>query len=91
MTNKEEVFDLITGHPEGLDDDDISELTGIKPRQQIQQLTGENEQLQSQILQLEGELQGMAGKETQIRDRLRTILSKIDTIESELTSNGSSA
>jgi len=38
MTNKEEVFDLIQGHPEGLDDDDISELTGIRPRQQVQQL-----------------------------------------------------
>jgi hypothetical protein len=38
MTNKEEVFDLIQGHPEGLDDDDISEITGIRPRQQIQQL-----------------------------------------------------
>ena len=38
MTNREEVFGLIQGHPEGLDDDDISELTGIKPRQQIQQL-----------------------------------------------------
>jgi hypothetical protein len=38
MTNKEQVFDLIQGHPEGLDDDDISELTGIQPRQQIQQL-----------------------------------------------------
>ena len=38
MTNKEEVFGLIQGHPEGLDDDDIAELTGIQPRQQVQQL-----------------------------------------------------
>src|SRR3954466_5203790 len=38
MTNKEEVFDLIQTHPEGLDDDDISEMTGIRPRQQVQQL-----------------------------------------------------
>src|SRR5581483_2322984 len=38
MTNKEEVFDVIQSHPEGLDDDDISEITGIKPRQQVQQL-----------------------------------------------------
>jgi hypothetical protein len=38
MTNKEEIFGIIQGHPEGLDDDDISELTGIKPRQQVQQL-----------------------------------------------------
>jgi hypothetical protein len=38
VTNKEEIFDLITNHPEGLDDDDIAEITGIKPRQQVQQL-----------------------------------------------------
>ena len=38
MTNKEEIFDLISNHPEGLDDDDISEMTGIQPRQQVQQL-----------------------------------------------------
>jgi len=38
MTNKEEIYDLIQKHPEGLDDDDISKLTGIEPRQQVQQL-----------------------------------------------------
>ncbi len=38
MTNKEEIFDLIRTHPEGLDDDDIAEMTGIQPRQQVQQL-----------------------------------------------------
>ena len=38
MTNKEEIFVLIQKHPEGLDDDDISEITGIEPRQQVQQL-----------------------------------------------------
>jgi hypothetical protein len=38
MTNKQEIFDLITSHPEGLDDDDIAEITGIQPRQQVQQL-----------------------------------------------------
>ena len=37
-TNKEDIFDLIQKHPEGLDDDDISALTGITPRQQVQQL-----------------------------------------------------
>lgn len=37
-TNKEQVFDLIQSHPEGLDDDDITELSGIRPRQQVQQL-----------------------------------------------------
>ena len=36
--NKEEIFDLIQNHPEGLDDDDISKMTGIEPRQQVQQL-----------------------------------------------------
>jgi hypothetical protein len=38
MTNKEEIYDLVNNHPEGLDDDDISEMTGIQPRQQVQQL-----------------------------------------------------
>ena len=38
MTNKEEIFELIQGHPEGLDDDDILQMTGIQPRQQVQQL-----------------------------------------------------
>lgn len=38
MTNKEEIFELINNHPEGLDDDDIAEMTGIQPRQQVQQL-----------------------------------------------------
>src|ERR1051326_3019215 len=38
MTNKEEIYDLIQKHPEGLDDDDISTMTGIEPRQQVQQL-----------------------------------------------------
>ena len=37
-TNKEDVFDLIQKHPEGLDDDDIAAMTGITPRQQVQQL-----------------------------------------------------
>jgi hypothetical protein len=37
-TNKERIFDLIQEHPEGLDDDDISSLSGIGPRQQVQQL-----------------------------------------------------
>jgi len=37
-TNKEEIYNLIQNHPEGLDDDDISKITGIEPRQQVQQL-----------------------------------------------------
>lgn len=37
-TNKEQIFDLIQQHPEGLDDDDIAALSGIGPRQQVQQL-----------------------------------------------------
>ena len=37
-SNKEEVFELIQQHPEGLDDDDICAITGIRPRQQVQQL-----------------------------------------------------
>jgi hypothetical protein len=38
VTNKEEIFDLLQHHPEGLDDDDITKLTGIQSRQQVQQL-----------------------------------------------------
>ena len=42
----------------------------------------------SQIEQLEGNVESMTSKESQIRDRLRTILTKIDSIETELTSAG---
>ena len=38
MTNKEEIFELLQQHPEGLDDDDITQITGIQSRQQVQQL-----------------------------------------------------
>ena len=38
MTNKEEIFDLLQQHPEGFDDDDITRMTGIQSRQQVQQL-----------------------------------------------------
>ena len=38
MTNKEEIFDLLQAHPEGLDDDDIAQLTKVQSRQQVQQL-----------------------------------------------------
>jgi hypothetical protein len=38
MSNKENVLEIIQAHPEGLDDDDISVLTGIRPRQQVQNL-----------------------------------------------------
>jgi hypothetical protein len=38
MTHKEEIFDLLQEHPEGLDDDDITQITGIQNRQQVQQL-----------------------------------------------------
>jgi hypothetical protein len=38
VTNKEEIFDLLQSHPEGLDDDDITQITGIQSRQQVQQL-----------------------------------------------------
>jgi hypothetical protein len=38
MTNKEEIYGLLQGHPEGLDDDDITRMTGIQSRHQVQQL-----------------------------------------------------
>ncbi len=38
QTNAHKVLELIRKHPEGLDDDEISEMSGIKPRQQIYQI-----------------------------------------------------
>ena len=38
MTNTHKVLELIRNHPEGLDDDEITEMSGIKPRQQIYQI-----------------------------------------------------
>ena len=35
MTNADTLLTLINEHPEGLDDDEISERTSIKPRQQV--------------------------------------------------------
>ena len=35
MTNADTLLALIGEHPEGLDDDEISEKTGITPRQQV--------------------------------------------------------
>ncbi len=35
MTNADTLLTLIGKHPEGLDDDEICEKTGIKPRQQV--------------------------------------------------------
>lgn len=48
----------------------------------------ENQELQAQVKHLESEVSGMTNKESQIRERLQAILSKIDTIENELTSAG---
>ncbi len=38
MTNIEKVLQLIREHPEGLDDDEIAELSGVRPRQQVHQI-----------------------------------------------------
>ena len=38
MTNTHKVLELIRKHPEGLDDDEITKRSGIKPRQQIYQI-----------------------------------------------------
>ena len=35
MTNADTLLALISEHPEGLDDDEISDKTGISPRQQV--------------------------------------------------------
>ena len=34
-TNQDRILELIEKHPEGLDDDEISETTGVQPRQQV--------------------------------------------------------
>jgi outer membrane murein-binding lipoprotein Lpp len=52
---------------------------------QLSEVEAQNTQLQSQVEGLEGDVEAMMGKETQIRERLRTILAKIDTIENEMT------
>ncbi len=38
MTNTHKVLELIRKNPEGLDDDEISEMSGVRPRQQIYQI-----------------------------------------------------
>ena len=38
MTNVHKVLELIRRNPEGLDDDEISEMSGVRPRQQIYQI-----------------------------------------------------
>ncbi len=35
MTNADTLLRLINQHPEGLDDDEVSNETGVKPRQQV--------------------------------------------------------
>ncbi len=35
MTNADTLLRLINQHPEGVDDDEISQETGVKPRQQV--------------------------------------------------------
>ena len=44
----------------------------------------EKELLQTQVEELEGKVEGMASKETQIRDRLHTILERIDVLERDI-------
>lgn len=55
---------------------------------QLEAATEQNEKLTAQVRQLEGEVEDKLSRESQIRDRLRLILTKIDSIETELTSAG---
>jgi hypothetical protein len=77
MTNKEEIFDLIQKHPEGLDDDDISNMTGIEPRQQVQQLCN---QLAS-VKRIRRESVDKAGK----RRKIHNFPSAADDIQAGIT------
>ena len=56
--------------------------------EQAGDLDASNQKLDAQVRQLQGEVEEKVTKESQIRERLRLILSKIDTIETELTSAG---
>ncbi len=38
QTNAHKVLELIRKHPEGLDDDEISKMSGVQPRQQVYQI-----------------------------------------------------
>ncbi len=38
QTNAHKVLELIRKHPDGLDDDEICEMSGVRPRQQIYQI-----------------------------------------------------
>jgi hypothetical protein len=38
-TNEERVIEFIRQHPEGVDDDEVSAGTGVRPRQQVQKIT----------------------------------------------------
>jgi hypothetical protein len=67
MTNKEEIFDLIHQHPEGLDDDDIADMTGIQPRQQVQQLCNQLAD-SKRIRRLSIGKAGQAAKDSQFSD-----------------------
>jgi chromosome segregation ATPase len=58
-------------------------------KKNLSEANTQNEQLLAQVFELQGDIEERTGKETQIRDRLRLILSKIDSIETELTSAGS--
>lgn len=55
---------------------------------QLEAATEQNEKLTAHVQQLEGEVEDKVTREGQIRDRLRLILNKIDSIETELTSAG---
>ena len=38
MTNTEKILNAIRQHPAGLDDDELADITGVQPRQQIHQI-----------------------------------------------------
>jgi hypothetical protein len=78
MTNKEEIFDLINHHPEGLDDDDIAAMTGIQPRQQVQQLC--NQLADSQ--RIDRHSVGKAGKRRKIHNFPKTETNEVMALSS---------
>ena len=57
-------------------------------RARIAELEGEAGRLRERNSQLEGDANSSADREDQIRDRLRSILGKIDVIEQEIGASG---
>lgn len=78
-TNRETVLECIRSHPEGLDDDQVSEFTRVKPRQQVYQIA----------TRLEAE--GLIDRRSVIRDGRRRKICSFPRAERAIETEGASA